>query len=33
VLVDRMVGIAQRLGREVANADEARKILGLQRSQ
>ena len=33
VLVDRMVGIAQRLGREVASPDEARKILGLQRSQ
>ena len=33
VLVDRMVGIAQRLGREVATPDEARKILGLQRSQ
>ena len=26
VLVDRMVGIAQRLGREVATPDEARKI-------
>jgi 3-keto-5-aminohexanoate cleavage enzyme len=33
VLVDRMVGIAQRLGREVATPAEARKILGLQRSQ
>jgi uncharacterized protein (DUF849 family) len=28
-----MVGIAQRLNREVATPDEARKILGLQRSQ
>ena len=28
-----MVGIAQRLGRDVATPAEARKILGLQRSQ
>ena len=29
VLVERMVGIARGLGREVATPDEARKILGL----
>jgi 3-keto-5-aminohexanoate cleavage enzyme len=33
VLVEKMVGIAQGLGREVATPDEARKILGLERSQ
>jgi 3-keto-5-aminohexanoate cleavage enzyme len=33
VLVERMVGIARGLGREVATPDEARKILGLERSQ
>ena len=30
VLVERMVGIAQRLGRDIATPAEARKILGLQ---
>jgi 3-keto-5-aminohexanoate cleavage enzyme len=33
VLVEKMVGIAQSLNREVATPDEAREILGLQRSQ
>ena len=33
VLVERMVGIARGLGREVATPDEARRILGLTRSQ
>jgi 3-keto-5-aminohexanoate cleavage enzyme len=33
VLVEKMVRIAQDLGREVATPAEARKILGLQRSQ
>jgi 3-keto-5-aminohexanoate cleavage enzyme len=33
VLVERMVDISQRLGRDVATPAEARKILGLQRSQ
>jgi 3-keto-5-aminohexanoate cleavage enzyme len=33
VLVERMVGIAQRLGREIATPAEARQILGLARSQ
>jgi 3-keto-5-aminohexanoate cleavage enzyme len=33
VLVERMVGIARGLGREVATADEARRILGLERAQ
>jgi len=33
VLVEKMVGIAQSLNREVATPDEARKILGLERSQ
>ena len=33
VLVERMVGISQRLGREVATPAEARKILGLERTQ
>jgi 3-keto-5-aminohexanoate cleavage enzyme len=32
VLVEKIVGIAQSLNREVATPDEARKILGLQRS-
>ena len=33
VLVERMVGIARGLGREVATPDEARQILGLTRPQ
>src|SRR5262245_16385612 len=33
VLVERMVGIARSLGREVATPNEARKILGLTRAQ
>jgi 3-keto-5-aminohexanoate cleavage enzyme len=33
MLVEKMVGIAQSLNREVATPDEARKILGLERSQ
>ena len=33
VLVERMVGISQRLGRDVATPAEARKILGLTRTQ
>jgi 3-keto-5-aminohexanoate cleavage enzyme len=33
VLVEKMVRIAQDLGRDVASPAEARKILGLQRSQ
>lgn len=33
VLVERMVGIARGLGREIATPDEARQILGLQRAQ
>jgi len=33
VLVERMVGIAHRLGREVATPAEARRILGLCCSQ
>jgi 3-keto-5-aminohexanoate cleavage enzyme len=33
VLVERMVGIARALGREIATPDEARKILGLTRPQ
>ena len=33
VLVERMVGIARGLGREVATPDEARQILGLARPQ
>jgi 3-keto-5-aminohexanoate cleavage enzyme len=33
VLVERMVGISQRLGREVATPADARKILGLERTQ
>jgi 3-keto-5-aminohexanoate cleavage enzyme len=33
VLVERMVGISRRLGREIATPDEARKILGLARPQ
>ena len=33
VLVERMVGIARGLGRDIASPDEARRILGLTRSQ
>jgi uncharacterized protein (DUF849 family) len=33
VLVERMVGIARGLGRDIASPDEARHILGLTRSQ
>jgi 3-keto-5-aminohexanoate cleavage enzyme len=33
ILVERMVKIAQGLGREIATPDEARQILGLQRAQ
>jgi 3-keto-5-aminohexanoate cleavage enzyme len=33
VLVERMVGIARSLGREIATPDEARRILGLTRAQ
>ena len=33
ILVEKMVGIAQSLNREVATPDEARTILGLERSQ
>ena len=33
VLVERMVGIARGLGREIATPDEARRIIGLQRPQ
>jgi 3-keto-5-aminohexanoate cleavage enzyme len=33
VLVERMVSIARGLGREIATPDEARRILGLTRTQ
>jgi uncharacterized protein (DUF849 family) len=32
-LVERMVSIARGLGREIATPDEARRILGLTRTQ
>ena len=33
ILVERMVGIAQGLGREIATPAEARQILGIPRPQ
>jgi 3-keto-5-aminohexanoate cleavage enzyme len=33
ILVERMIGIARSLGREIATPDEARQILGLARPQ